>query len=160
MTYQERVIAEKAELDQRLTRLRAFLTSDTFNTVSEPEQDLLYRQVGVMAQYSRILSERISQFKVSTTAAVSALQNYLHVLETNEPINRVQGDTEQADLQARCAAEVRQALAIIQASGEAREPVAEAQKRMAEDREIHEAQGQATLAFKHAQQPIPHDRIR
>ena len=49
-------------------------------------------------------------------ASIIALENALNVAETNEPINRAEGNTAQADLEAIDAAEHRQALAILRAA--------------------------------------------
>jgi hypothetical protein len=46
-------------------------------------------------------------------ATIHYLQAMLSTLETNEPINRNAGNTEQADLESRDAAELRQAIAIL-----------------------------------------------
>jgi hypothetical protein len=46
-------------------------------------------------------------------ATIHYLQEMLSTLETNEPINRNAGNTEQADLESRDAAELRQAIAIL-----------------------------------------------
>lgn len=48
-------------------------------------------------------------------AAITQLQIHLDVLTTNEPINRAEGNTEQADLEAANAAEIRQAIAVLEA---------------------------------------------
>lgn len=48
------------------------------------------------------------------TAAITSLQIYLHTLETNEPINRSEGLTAQADSERAAAAEVRQAIAALE----------------------------------------------
>lgn len=47
-------------------------------------------------------------------AAITQLQIHLDVLTTNEPINRAEGNTEQADLEAANAAEIRQAIAVLE----------------------------------------------
>jgi hypothetical protein len=60
--HQERAIAEKAELDERLAKLKAFLGSEAFVKVAEDEQDRLDRQADTMAEYSGILGERIAAF--------------------------------------------------------------------------------------------------
>ena len=49
-------------------------------------------------------------------ASIIALENALKVAETNEPINRAEGNTAQADLEALDAAEHRQALVILRAA--------------------------------------------
>lgn len=46
-------------------------------------------------------------------AAISQLEIYLNVLETNEPINRAEGDIPQADLEKKNAEEIRQALKLL-----------------------------------------------
>lgn len=48
--------------------------------------------------------------------AIETLKQALDVVETNEPINRARGDTDQADLEAASAADFRQALAVLQAA--------------------------------------------
>lgn len=49
-------------------------------------------------------------------AAITQLEIALDVLVTNEPINRERGDIEQADLEARSAAEIRQAIDVLKAA--------------------------------------------
>ena len=56
------------------------------------------------------------QIQETMTAAIEQLQISLDVLTTNEPINRKEGNTEQADLEARNAAEIRQAIAVLSAA--------------------------------------------
>jgi hypothetical protein len=51
----------------------------------------------------------------SMKSAISQLESSLEVLVTNEPINRAEGNTEQADLEAVNASEIRQALAVLKA---------------------------------------------
>jgi len=46
---------------------------------------------------------------------IAQLEIHLDVMTTNEPINRTKGKTEQADLEAVTASEIRQALAILKA---------------------------------------------
>ena len=60
--HQERVVVEKAELDERLAKLKAFLGSEAIMKVAEDEQDRLDRQADIMAEYSDILGERIAAF--------------------------------------------------------------------------------------------------
>jgi hypothetical protein len=61
--YQERVVEEKAELDEKLTKLRAFCNTATFAGLDASERERLRRQAEHMADYSRVLSERIATFK-------------------------------------------------------------------------------------------------
>lgn len=51
-------------------------------------------------------------------AAISNLEIYLDILVTNEPINRSEGNVEQADLELKNAEEVREALGILKAAQE------------------------------------------
>jgi hypothetical protein len=62
--YQQRVIDEKRELDEKLTKLKAFITDgDRFFQVPELERERLVRQLQHMADYSSVLRERIVAFK-------------------------------------------------------------------------------------------------
>lgn len=60
--YQERVVAEKAELDEKIIKLGTFLTSETANTLKQPERSLLIQQHQAMLAYSYILRDRIELF--------------------------------------------------------------------------------------------------
>jgi hypothetical protein len=63
--YQERVVAEKKELDEKLAKLKAFCFDDgnkTFNTLSSEERNRLERQFDAMQVYAGILDERIAAF--------------------------------------------------------------------------------------------------
>ena len=62
--YQERVISEKRELDERWDKLIAFICSDRIASLPVDEQDRLKRQCKIMGEYSAVLDERISAFKV------------------------------------------------------------------------------------------------
>lgn len=48
--------------------------------------------------------------------AITTLEIALETMETNEPINRAAGKIDQADLEARNAAELREGLAILRAA--------------------------------------------
>jgi hypothetical protein len=60
--YQERVIAERTELQVRYTRLTAFFDSMLYATLPIAEKDRLQRQSAVMMAYLAILDERIAAF--------------------------------------------------------------------------------------------------
>lgn len=60
--HQERVVAEKAELDDKLTKLTAFFDSTIFSSLPDEEQTRLRRQAHFMWQYSDVLGERIAAF--------------------------------------------------------------------------------------------------
>ena len=49
------------------------------------------------------------------SAAITQLEVTLRTLEENEPINRQQGNVDQAELEARNASEIRWALAVLKA---------------------------------------------
>jgi len=61
--HQQRVVDEKAEVDERLRKLDVFITSNPiFGTLSDKEQELQTAQRGAMKEYSDILSQRIDLF--------------------------------------------------------------------------------------------------
>ena len=60
--HQRRVINERAELEERLDKLTAFLATPTFESLADAEQERLVRQSGVMVQLSDVLAERIAAF--------------------------------------------------------------------------------------------------
>lgn len=61
--HQQRVLDEKRELDERLSKLDAFiLDNPLYPQLPTDEQDRLSRQSKVMAAYSGILDERIAKF--------------------------------------------------------------------------------------------------
>ena len=61
--YQERVIKEKEELDEKVSKLQAFVGSERFNSVESDEANRMRNQLSVMIDYSTILGDRISNFK-------------------------------------------------------------------------------------------------
>ncbi len=60
--HQERVVTEKAELDEKRTKLSAFFDTDLFASIDEDERRRLLRQADAMQVYSQILGERIAAF--------------------------------------------------------------------------------------------------
>ena len=61
--HQQRVLDEKMELDQRITRLDTFIRENqAFPTLPADEQARLRRQLDVMHELSTILGERIANF--------------------------------------------------------------------------------------------------
>jgi hypothetical protein len=62
--FQQRVIDEKKELDEKLQRLGAFFDNETFNGLPEDERIRLKRQESLMQAYSEVLGERIAAFTV------------------------------------------------------------------------------------------------
>ncbi len=61
--WQERVLQERAELEERCAGIDAFITSDTFLRISLVEQDLLFAQAQAMMDYSHVLTRRIGTFE-------------------------------------------------------------------------------------------------
>lgn len=61
--HQERVVAEKNELDDKLSKLTKFIeSSDLFKDLVESEKSRLVKQAVAMREYSSILGERIANF--------------------------------------------------------------------------------------------------
>ena len=60
--HQQRVVDEKAELDAKVERLKAFWDNPVFNTLPDAEKERLERQSNIMDQYSQVLGERIAAF--------------------------------------------------------------------------------------------------
>lgn len=61
--YQQRVIDEKRELDERGDKLDQFILSDKFQTLPAAERRLMEQQLSVMGKYSEILADRIAHFQ-------------------------------------------------------------------------------------------------
>lgn len=61
--HQQRVVAEKLDLDERLGKLTGFIASPIFAGVDPSEQERLHWQRLFMSGYSEILRERIAAFK-------------------------------------------------------------------------------------------------
>jgi len=60
--HQERVVAEKKELDEKIAKLDQFVDGDVYDDLDEEEQDRLTRQREAMGDYSDVLGERIEAF--------------------------------------------------------------------------------------------------
>jgi hypothetical protein len=61
--HQERVVTEKAELDEKLAKLKVFITEgDMFSRLPADERDRLQDQADIMTNYSCILGDRIAAF--------------------------------------------------------------------------------------------------
>jgi hypothetical protein len=66
-TFQDRVEAEKSELEEKLGKLRTFFNSSTYGDMAatkkgREEQDRLNEQADIMDRYIAILRERIAAF--------------------------------------------------------------------------------------------------
>jgi len=62
LPHQQRVVDEKTELDEKLTKLEAFFKTAIFMGLDSKEQDRLMRQSTYMNSYSEVLRERIDNF--------------------------------------------------------------------------------------------------
>lgn len=60
--HQQRVVIEKAELDEKLTKLKAFFGTEIFKGLDEAEKQRLRDQCNAMQDYSEILGARIAAF--------------------------------------------------------------------------------------------------
>lgn len=60
--HQQRVVTEKAELDEKLKKLTDFFGTEIFADLDDAEMDRLQRQAGAMESYSCILGERVAAF--------------------------------------------------------------------------------------------------
>ena len=65
--HQERVVVEKNELDEKLSKLKGFVFGDgrIFKTLDPEERNRLEDQFTAMKKYSDILGARIAAFKVA-----------------------------------------------------------------------------------------------
>jgi hypothetical protein len=60
--HQERVIKERAELSEKVLKLKVFLMGTFLPTLPQPEQERLGKQYTHMKAYLDILDERIANF--------------------------------------------------------------------------------------------------
>lgn len=61
--HQQRVVTEKEQLDDKLTKLSAFIKTEIYRGLAGDEQMRLNNQLKAMNEYSNILGERIAAFK-------------------------------------------------------------------------------------------------
>lgn len=61
--FQQRVIDEKNDLDEKIVKLDEFIGTDIFYKLFLSEQDRLEKQFILMQDYSEVLGERIGEFK-------------------------------------------------------------------------------------------------
>jgi hypothetical protein len=60
--HQQRVIAERGELAERLDKLNAFIGGELWLKLPEDERDLLVEQRGYMTAYLGVLQRRSARF--------------------------------------------------------------------------------------------------
>ena len=61
--FQDRVLSELDALQGNLQRLRMFIGGPVFDTMQTEDQDLMIRQMNIMADYADVLQLRINRFK-------------------------------------------------------------------------------------------------
>lgn len=62
LPHQERVVTEQKELEDKITKLTTFSTTDFFRELSPIDQNLLSIQLDSMRAYNNVLKMRISRF--------------------------------------------------------------------------------------------------
>jgi hypothetical protein len=60
--YQERVVAERDELHEKIEKLAIFLDTPTYQNLPQPEQQRLLQQLVHMNDYLAVLDERTAAF--------------------------------------------------------------------------------------------------
>lgn len=65
--HQERVVAERDQLNTCIASLGNFINSDTFTQVDRAERNRLIRQEAIMKDLAQVLTERIEAFVVTPT---------------------------------------------------------------------------------------------
>jgi hypothetical protein len=58
--FKSRLEIEKSELDEKRSKLEAFINGENFNSIDPSQQELLKQQLPVMGEYSDILAERLA----------------------------------------------------------------------------------------------------
>ena len=61
-SFQDRVVAEREELAEKLEKLEAFENGEVFGTLPESERTDLISQICAMSSYKAVLDRRISRF--------------------------------------------------------------------------------------------------
>lgn len=72
LSYQQRVVLEKKELDDKIARLEAFIGLDKFSTLNDDERGRMHGQLYAMKTYSETLGERIAAFNTPPPATAPA----------------------------------------------------------------------------------------
>jgi len=62
-TFKERLVEEKAQLDEKIEKLEAFTLSENFQKIEAVQMSLLNAQLFAMKTYSQILAERLAWLK-------------------------------------------------------------------------------------------------
>jgi len=62
LPHQQRVVDERNELIDKITKLHAFFKTSTFEDLEQEDQNLLNEQSQIMMNYADILFQRINRF--------------------------------------------------------------------------------------------------
>lgn len=60
--YQQRVVEEREQLNEKISSLMAFIKTESFKALSNYDRTLLNLQAEIMGDYLAILTKRISRF--------------------------------------------------------------------------------------------------
>ena len=60
--HEQRVVDERTDLIEKITKLHAFFKTEIFDNLQEEDQNLLEEQVQLMMNYSDVLLKRINRF--------------------------------------------------------------------------------------------------
>lgn len=63
--WQQRLVAEKAQLDDKIKKLSLFILADSLKTLPLEDQRLLLEQDELMQRLSKVLMERIARFSAN-----------------------------------------------------------------------------------------------
>lgn len=78
--YQERVVAEKKELDERIEKLQTWLDRG-----ENSEEDFVDLQIEKMKEYSEILRQRIAQWTMPILTRLQSESEHSIVIKPGEP---------------------------------------------------------------------------
>lgn len=79
--HQERVIAEKRDLDEKLVKLTVFITEDrVFRGLPEADKGLLREQQLIMEHFSQVLAARIARFDRGVESAMRMQDGELRMM--------------------------------------------------------------------------------
>ncbi len=84
--FQQRVIDEKCELDEKLAKLNAFIETNAFQSLDRIDQILLRRQLWTMQEYSKTLELRIKKFSTTDKHIKAIIRSASHSTSVREQL--------------------------------------------------------------------------